>query len=999
MKKGMGKAILGIVIGSIILISISPNYGSPSGIYYYHKWALIFVSTNDISNQSQDAFPAQGLQAYYILKKHGYLDDNIVFALWHNNDDYISIYGNHNDLLGPPPQIGGPDESPEIDFDENSPLPAGVSDWNDLLHYCIDWIASHAGTNDDVVIYIVNHGEYDNVTGKALFGFEDGSSLPEDVFDSWIDNIHCRRMTVLVDACYSGDFIDAPVDVGFDSGIDSETNRILVSSAGNCIAFSYAEANGSWAGSLFFHPFFEALDGGISIKDAYEYACSFIPPGHTENVTALQNPQLVDKTGESKVYTFLDPLFVWVDDDYDAATPGWQIDHFSSLKNAVNAVAPYGRIYVYDGIYDEEIVVDKSMVIEGIGTPKIQTGGDGIFIKADDVELINLTIDAKGNGIILQHVHNVSILQCNVSNAALGVYSINSINCSIKNSSIYKNGKGIYLSNSSNFIIRNSTILNNAYFGIEISHASKNNLIESCNIMYNGIYGLYIIQDSTGNKIWHNNFIGNTAYDSCNNDFNSKYEDVKGNYWSDYNGIDQKHGENQDMDGEDGIGDTPYTLGGGGQDAYPLVYPIVDPPYFVWVNKKFNHSYNDHFPCIQDAIKSVANDGGCFVFPDIYKEDVIINKKMLLVGYSNKNTFIEGNNSYALHIKKAVKLMEFGIRNTWSHAGVRIEGNDSSISSCDIYNDYYGIVINATNVKIENASIHGNTFIGIVIQSDFASIRNCNITENNKGILLHNASNALIKKCIISNNSVTGIEIENSSSIEMCYNTIENNFYGMYVDAPSSSLAYLNDFINNFIQVCDYESNAFDNGSIGNYWSDYNGSDANHDGIGDTPYSIDNDSIDYKPLIRKAGLPIAYFHYEPSNNITTKDIIHFYDDSIDLDGTITSWLWDFGDGNTSNEQNPEHSYGNNGNYTVTLNVWDNEGNTACIEAIITVANVPPVANFTWQPANPTDLDTVQFTSTSYDSDGTIVNYTWNFGDGSIAYGSTVTHRYDDNGTY
>ncbi|KAA0005270.1 MAG: hypothetical protein FE045_05345 [Thermoplasmata archaeon] len=896
MKKGMGKAILGMAIVGVILISISSYYGSPSEThYYYHKWALIFVSTNDFpSEQNVDAFPAQGLQAYYILKKHGYLDDNIMFALWHDDDDYISIYGNHNDLLGPPPQIGGPDEAPEIDFDENT-LPPGVSNWNDLLHYCIDRIASHAGTNDDVIIYIVNHGGYDSVTGKALFGFEDGSSLPENAFDSWIDSIHCRKLTVLVDTCYSGDFIDAPVDPGFDSGIDDETNRILVSSAGDCMAFSYAEANGSWAGSLFFHPFFEALDEGMSIKDAYEYACSFIPYGHTENVTALQDPQLVDKTGESNVYTFLDPLFAWVDDDYDATTPGWQLDHFNNLKDAIDAVAPHGRIYVHDGMYDGDIVIDKPMVIEGIAMPKIQTSGDGIFIKASDVELINLTIDAKDNGIILQNVNNVSIKQCNVSNASLGIYSVNSINCSIENTSIYKNGKGIYLSNSSNFIIRHSIILNNVYFGIEMSHASKNNLIENCNIMDNGIYGLYIIQDSTGNKIWHNNFINNTAHDSCNNDFNSAYEDIRGNYWSDYEGVDEKHGESQNMTGKDGIGDTPYTLGGGGQDAYPLVHPITDPPSFVWVNKKFNHIYNDHFSCIQDAIESVTNGGGCFVFPGVYKEDVVIKKKLLLIGYDNKNTFVEGNESYALHIKNAVELRGFGIRNTWSDAGVYVEGNDSVISDCDVYNNYYGIVINATNVTIENNSIHGNTFIGIVAKSNSTNIRNCNITENNKGILLHNASNVVIEKCIISNNSVTGIEMKNSLDVETYCNTIKNNFYGMYVDNSSSQIC-LNNFINNFIHARDYGSNVFDNGNVGNYWDDYNGIDANHDGIGDTPYKIDNDSIDYKPLIRKTGLPIAYFHYEPNNNITTNDIIQFHDDSIDLDGTITAWLWNFGDG-------------------------------------------------------------------------------------------------------
>ena len=52
---------------------------------------------------------------------------------------------------------------------------------------------------------------------------------------------------------------------------------------------------------------------------------------------------------------------------------------------------------------------------------------------------------------------------------------------------------------------------------------------------------------------------------------------------------------------------------------------------------------------------------------------------------------------------------------------------------------------------------------------------------------------------------------------------------------------------------------------------------------------------------------------------------NFTDASTDPDGTVESWLWDFGDGNTSTVQNPTHTYAADGTYTVTLTVWDNEG--------------------------------------------------------------------------
>lgn len=59
----------------------------------------------------------------------------------------------------------------------------------------------------------------------------------------------------------------------------------------------------------------------------------------------------------------------------------------------------------------------------------------------------------------------------------------------------------------------------------------------------------------------------------------------------------------------------------------------------------------------------------------------------------------------------------------------------------------------------------------------------------------------------------------------------------------------------------------------------------------------------------------------------------------------------------------------------------------------------PTADFYYEPLNPSAGYTVYFYSTSYDIDGYIVNWTWYFGDGDIAYGENVTHPYAQNGTY
>ena len=67
--------------------------------------------------------------------------------------------------------------------------------------------------------------------------------------------------------------------------------------------------------------------------------------------------------------------------------------------------------------------------------------------------------------------------------------------------------------------------------------------------------------------------------------------------------------------------------------------------------------------------------------------------------------------------------------------------------------------------------------------------------------------------------------------------------------------------------------------------------------------------------------------------------------------------------------------------------------------MLAFTNTPPTANFTYSPQYPTIYDTVTFTDLSYDSDGSIVNYTWNFGDGNISYEQNPMHQYANSETY
>lgn len=148
--------------------------------------------------------------------------------------------------------------------------------------------------------------------------------------------------------------------------------------------------------------------------------------------------------------------------------------------------------------------------------------------------------------------------------------------------------------------------------------------------------------------------------------------------------------------------------------------------------------------------------------------------------------------------------------------------------------------------------------------------------------------------------------------------------------------------------------------------------------------------------------PVARFTYSPANPLVNQWITFDGRSSSDPDGTIVSWHWDFGDGSTASGDRVAKRYSAAGTYTVTLTVTDNRGATGSTSQPITVTspNQAPVASFTFSPTNPDPGETVTFdASASTDPDGTIVSYTWDFGDGHTGSGVSVTHVYGADGTY
>ncbi|MCW4000918.1 MAG: hypothetical protein NWE93_11835 [Candidatus Bathyarchaeota archaeon] len=151
------------------------------------------------------------------------------------------------------------------------------------------------------------------------------------------------------------------------------------------------------------------------------------------------------------------------------------------------------------------------------------------------------------------------------------------------------------------------------------------------------------------------------------------------------------------------------------------------------------------------------------------------------------------------------------------------------------------------------------------------TIQNLNVKNFSIGMYVWTKNNTITQNCVQDN--IVGILLSGLNST-VTYNHIENNMRGLFFGfnnpdgdiIPSDIVINHNSFLSNDIQLngclCkDYNSSepphSWDDGKEGNFWSDYNGTDADGDGVGDTPYVVDVLNQDTHPLMWKpAQIPV-----------------------------------------------------------------------------------------------------------------------------------------------
>ncbi len=139
--------------------------------------------------------------------------------------------------------------------------------------------------------------------------------------------------------------------------------------------------------------------------------------------------------------------------------------------------------------------------------------------------------------------------------------------------------------------------------------------------------------------------------------------------------------------------------------------------------------------------------------------------------------------------------------------------------------------------------------------------------------------------------------------------------------------------------------------------------------------------------------PSLFFTWDPEPTMLGNST-SFYGTS---GNTITSWDWDFGDGTFSTLQNPTHTYGFVGTFTVTLTVTDDSGCSNSVSHDVTVVNVPGL-DFTWGTScegSPTQF----YIDQSVTNVNAVVSWFWDFGDGGTSVDMEPQHTYMTSGTY
>lgn len=513
------------------------------------------------------------------------------------------------------------------------------------------------------------------------------------------------------------------------------------------------------------------------------------------------------------------------------------------------SVQHVGNVYALTGNVADDIVIEKdNIVFNGAGhTLQAETSLDG----RTNVTLTNMVIRSSGSGIMLNQALNCRIIKNDMVAERAGIRLRNSKYSTISANSIEaKIEYGLALGFSSNNIISNNNIITGIVDGINVAFSSNNVISENsvtnrksqypigfgiqfdgssdCKITKNKIIGFPMaginIQSSSNNNRIEGNHVADGGTGIRIGD--SQKNNVAGNYLANNAGV----GIHLDAASNNILRDNVMSNNSGNLKVESYAGSASG-----WINDIDTSNTADGKPVlywINEADKSVPSNAG-------------------YVGLVNcTGITVEG---FTFANKGQGVLLAYTTNST-------ITGNNAT-NDCNIY------LSSASNNRIVQNNIAGNENGIYAQQSSGNTIAANGITNNGNGIYFSGCSNNTITGNNIANNT-NGIWFSGSSNNKIYLNNFLNNSRQAYnialegsasttLTVPNIASAYALQFVSTRGEPVNFVGppsvNTWDNGSRGNYWSNYHGADSNGDGVGDSPYIIYGDNKDSYPLM----VPVA----------------------------------------------------------------------------------------------------------------------------------------------
>ena len=280
----------------------------------------------------------------------------------------------------------------------------------------------------------------------------------------------------------------------------------------------------------------------------------------------------------------------------------------------------------------------------------------------------------------------------------------------------------------------------------------------------------------------------------------------------------------------------------------------------------------DDYGTIEDAVTNAIQGDTIFVKKGTYYETLKIEKAVSLVGEDRDTTIINGVLREGVKVPLTIRednVSVTGFTLRGGYAGIQLHSNFSQISGNRITNTQFGIILsNGLQNNITENIVESIKYSGIkLVMATSNLVQRNQITSVDGGIEISQSSqNNTISENNISNNLATGISIRYSDGNTLIGNNIKNCGIGTGIYVANGNNFHRNNFIDNTEQAKADEWYAMTFGYGGstntyneNFWSDYpakypNAKEIDASGIGDTPYVINENNTDYRPLMRQVDI-------------------------------------------------------------------------------------------------------------------------------------------------